>query len=177
MRHTYQNGEIFTDFTVGILAATSSGLVAISLDTLNSTVISSANMIGVGFDTKTSKAIWSEQSGTMKRAYVNGTETEVLKTGAGKARNICASNDSRIPRCIKQIYLRISGLIHGITIDVLTGNVYYANYSGSQIMVCNREVQNCVTLATAPIVDGPISIAVHFQQRYLNTRFNVQKTF
>ena len=66
------------------MAATGAGLVAISLDTLNATVISTPTALGVAFDTKIGKAIWSE-SGSIKRAYPDGTEAEVLKTGSGKA--------------------------------------------------------------------------------------------
>ena len=62
--------------------------MAISLDTLNATVISPAPApiaYGVAFDTKTGKAVWSEQGGSIKRAYPNGTDLEVLRTGTGKA--------------------------------------------------------------------------------------------
>ena len=63
---------------VGILAATSAGLVAITLATLNATVISSPEPLSIAFDTKTGKAVWSE-SGSIKRAYPDGTERQNWK--------------------------------------------------------------------------------------------------
>ena len=68
----FQNSEIqnvaAVPVDVGILVATTTGLVAISLDTLSAAVISLPEPLTVAFDTKTGKAIWSER-GSIKRAY------------------------------------------------------------------------------------------------------------
>ena len=72
---------------MSILAATTAGLVAVSLDTLNTTTISTPTVYAVAFDTKTGKVIWSED-GSIKRAYANGTESEILKTGTSKAKPV-----------------------------------------------------------------------------------------
>ena len=77
---------IFTGDNLSILAATHVGLVAISLDTLNTTTISTSVAYVVAFETKTRKVIWSEYD-SIKRAYPNGTASEVLKTGIGKAKS------------------------------------------------------------------------------------------
>ena len=79
-----QNLVNFTDNSDVNLASTALGLVAVSLDTSNVTVISPYDTDAVAFDTKTGKAIWTEYE-LIKRAYANGTEKEILKRATSKA--------------------------------------------------------------------------------------------
>ena len=143
--------------------------MAVSLDTLNATVISKPIALGVAFDTKTSKIIWSESNRSIRRAYPNGTELEVLKTGTGKSQFFLYDHMTTILTNHEDLR-HFSVNVFAVAMDALTGNVYFGEYDSytDNITVCNNNVQNCVVLATSPDVDDPIGIAVHSQQRYFS---------
>lgn len=67
--------------------------------------------------------------------------------------------------------------MYALAIDVYTGNMYYGEAQGEfgdRIMLCNSEVQNCVTIASSPaVVSYPIGIAVHVQRRYSTVTFYI----